>query len=547
MLDRYELREVLGTGAFATVWRAHDPMLGTDVAIKVLADNWARDPGMRERFLTEARLALEATSPHLVRVHHVAVSADRNIPYIVMALATGGTLEARLRAERVHLPSPRQALELTRDIAVAVASLHDLGLLHRDLKPANVLFHTNQGRERPMLGDFGLARSIERTALTLVGGTPTYAAPEQAAGLTQLTKPADIFPLGIMFLEMITGDVPHHATMVDAATATVDVSAFLAKNGVALDPGTHGLITAILDPSPENRPADAHELIRRIDALLTGPASTLPIDHPGAASGQPLAPDPNQVVAEAPSQPNNSAVTSVPQSPTVAVSEGAQGSDRALHDRVSSPPAAPGGLPAGPRDASLEPNSPASSIQPSSKRGPLLAGLAALILLPAIGIGSFLLLSGEDNPEPTATESTTTTTTTTTPANVAAENPGPEPTEPEPAPEPTITTTTATIPPSDEPGLPAGFPVPAGAVIDRRLSTGDQILVYNLAGSPEGLAEIYNSFNGWEVVTNQPVEANAVSLMVSNGTENVSVVGAPVENTAGVSITRLTITPADEG
>ena len=144
-LDRYELKDVLGTGAFATVWRAHDPVLGIDVAIKVLADNWTRDVEMRQRFLTEARNALEVTNEHLVRVHHVAEAADdTKTPYIVMAIADGGTLEERNRHRRLLSPDVAGSLRIIRDIAIAVSALHNNGLLHRDLKPGNVLFQATR-------------------------------------------------------------------------------------------------------------------------------------------------------------------------------------------------------------------------------------------------------------------------------------------------------------------------------------------------------------------------------------------------------------------
>ena len=128
-LDRYELIDVLGTGAFATVWRAHDPVIDQEVAIKVLADNWSRDVEVRQRFLKEAKVAMEVTDRHLIRVHTVAESADTDTPYIVMALADAGTLRERITARRLSPHTTSEALHIIRDVATATAALHDNGLL----------------------------------------------------------------------------------------------------------------------------------------------------------------------------------------------------------------------------------------------------------------------------------------------------------------------------------------------------------------------------------------------------------------------------------
>ena len=271
LLDRYELVEVLGTGAFATVWRAHDPVLRADVAIKVLADNWCRDIEMRSRFLAEARNALELTNEHLIRVHHVAEADDDNqTPYIVMALADAGTLEERNRRRRLLRPNVRDSLRIVRDVALAAAALHQSGLIHRDLKPGNVLFCTTaSGEERLVLGDFGLARALNNAALTAVAGTPAYAAPEQAQGLSPLTPQVDLYPLGVMFLELVTGELPtDNETFADVVTNEVDISKVMEPTGIDLDPQTSQLLSELLDPKPENRPASAGEVARRIDEIL---------------------------------------------------------------------------------------------------------------------------------------------------------------------------------------------------------------------------------------------------------------------------------------
>jgi serine/threonine protein kinase len=269
-LDRYELNHVLGTGSFATVWHAHDPTLGTDVAIKVLADNWARDPEMRQRFLTEGRHALNITSPRLVRVHAVQ-ETDDHTPYLVMALADRGSLETRI--DRTGPYELQDALRLGEQLALAVADLHEHGLLHRDLKPGNVLFSsTPDGGEQLMLGDFGMARALDRSALTLVGGTAAYSAPEQAAGLTQLGVTADLYPLGLIVTEALTGQLPGTAsTMADAARSNIDIRQHCTDHGVEVPERVIDLLQELVSPEPEERPTGATEVAGRFSALLEDP------------------------------------------------------------------------------------------------------------------------------------------------------------------------------------------------------------------------------------------------------------------------------------
>jgi len=269
-IDRYELKHVLGTGSFATVWLAHDPALGFDVALKVLADNWARDPEMRHRFLTEARLILESNSTRMVRVYGVN-ETDGGVPYIIMSYADRGNLEERMDAQFATGESFRldQTCALVSEIALAVADVHRRGLVHRDVKPANVLFQTDVDYEQVLLGDFGLARNVDNTAITMVAGSPGYIAPEQARGLVQLDQRADLYPLGIMIVEMLTCEPPTiNTTMALAATQEpVDVAGHFREHEIQLPAKLEQLLTELLDNNPGGRPASAHDVSRRLLAI----------------------------------------------------------------------------------------------------------------------------------------------------------------------------------------------------------------------------------------------------------------------------------------
>ena len=214
-LGRYRAERVVGAGAFATVWLAHDETLGAPVAIKVLAENWAHDPEIRERFLEEARILWRADSAHIVRIHNVDELPDGR-PYFVMDYADRGTLHERMAA-RVASGQPWSVSEAV-DVSLAIASglkvAHALGIVHRDLKPANVMFqtiaahHGDARDERLILTDFGIAKSLARSrGTTIATGTPYYMAPEQAEG--RADERSDIYSAGVVLYELLAGRVPY--------------------------------------------------------------------------------------------------------------------------------------------------------------------------------------------------------------------------------------------------------------------------------------------------------------------------------------------------
>jgi len=298
MIGPYRLERVLGTGSFATVWLARDDVLDRDVAVKVLADNWSRDDEVRRRFLSEARVLLTVESPRIVRGFHLGEAATGQ-PYLVMAWADRGTLGDRIdqRRREGRTFDANEVVGVGTEVAYALTDVHGSGHLHRDVKPTNVLIRSSSTRrsipglaadETIVLGDFGLARGLDLSALTLVAGSPGYVAPEQAAGLTQLDRRADLYSLGRIMLELLTGDPGGRAiTMAGAASERIDVPKLLAvlhdKGGSAPSPQLVSLITRLVDENPDARPSSADEVAAELNAIARS-------FGPQSGGGRPLAP-----------------------------------------------------------------------------------------------------------------------------------------------------------------------------------------------------------------------------------------------------------------
>jgi serine/threonine protein kinase len=206
---QYDLEGEIGRGGMSVVYRALDRRLNRPVAVKVLPPEMAYDPAIRSRFTREAQTSAQLSHGHIVPIHDVG---ERDgIAYFVMALITGGNL-ADLLAREPRLPVD-EVRRLLREIADALACAHLRGVIHRDIKPDNILLDADTGRA--MVTDFGIARAIEAgTRLTVTGnavGTPTYMSPEQAMGEREVDGRSDIYSLGVLAYQMLTGRVPFTA------------------------------------------------------------------------------------------------------------------------------------------------------------------------------------------------------------------------------------------------------------------------------------------------------------------------------------------------
>ena len=202
----YELEGEIGRGGMAVVYRARDRRLNRPVAIKVLPPELAFDPAIRTRFTREAQTSALLSHAHIVPIYDVG--EQDGIAYFVMGLVNGGNLASLLTRD------PRQPIDEVRrllcEVADALAYAHLRGVIHRDVKPDNILLDKDGGRA--MVTDFGIARAMEAgTRLTVTGiavGTPTYMSPEQAAGERELDGRSDIYSLGVLGYQMLTGRVP---------------------------------------------------------------------------------------------------------------------------------------------------------------------------------------------------------------------------------------------------------------------------------------------------------------------------------------------------
>ncbi len=252
-LPGYEIERLLGEGGMARVYLARDVNLNRPVAIKFMSAALAENQDFRERFDEEGKIIARFRHPNIVTVHASgSIHASR---YIVQEYVSGGTLEDRIQQRNVQ---PRDAFRIAREMAGALAYSHERQIVHRDLKPANILF-TEDGAA--VLSDFGIARSIAeddgRTVAGSVIGSLRYMAPEQLRG-ERPTDRVDVYALGIVMFEMLTGDVPPN----DLKVIATDAQRAALRSRLPEDArGATDFIAACLHPSASERPS-AEECLR---------------------------------------------------------------------------------------------------------------------------------------------------------------------------------------------------------------------------------------------------------------------------------------------
>jgi eukaryotic-like serine/threonine-protein kinase len=264
---RYRIERTLGRGGMAVVYLAQDEELARPVAVKVLADELVGDDAFRRRFVREARLAARLSHPNAVQVYDAAQDGER--PFIVMEYVDGETLAERLA--RGPLP-PAEATRIALQLCSALEDAHRAGLVHRDLKPQNVLLR-DDGTAK--LADFGIARAAEESRVTQAGallGTAAYLAPEQATG-AEATPASDLFSLGVVLYESLTGRLPHEIhSLADLGRAepVVPVRDLAPDVPVTIEDA----VMRCLALTPEYRPASAAELAAE---LAGAEAPTVPV------------------------------------------------------------------------------------------------------------------------------------------------------------------------------------------------------------------------------------------------------------------------------
>ncbi len=210
--ERYEIIGLLGSGAMGAVYRAKDLELDEMVALKVLKSELARSSGMLERFRREVKLARKVTHRNVARTFDIG--EHRGERFLTMELIEGEMLGARI--EREGRLVPKEAVPIAMDVASGLAAAHEAGVLHRDLKPENVILARDG---RAVITDFGIARALTSpTSTATFVGTPGYMAPEQVEGL-DLDARADLYALGAMLFELLTGRMPWTGESVIAIAA----------------------------------------------------------------------------------------------------------------------------------------------------------------------------------------------------------------------------------------------------------------------------------------------------------------------------------------
>jgi serine/threonine-protein kinase len=203
-VGRYKILDTIGTGATSRVARGDDPMIGRVVAIKLFPAKMAEGEA-RELFLREARVVGQISHPYIIALHDMGIEETTSTPYLVMEFVEGVPLDRQL--EKGSIPFPR-ACAWAGDVATALAVAHRKGVIHGDVKPANILV-TEEGRVK--LTDFGMARLASHNGKdTPLLGTPAYWCPEQIIGKAQDAR-SDIFSLGVVLYEMVTGQRPFDA------------------------------------------------------------------------------------------------------------------------------------------------------------------------------------------------------------------------------------------------------------------------------------------------------------------------------------------------
>ena len=272
-IGRYEIKGELGRGGMATVYRGYDPRFEREVAIKFLPPELIHsDPQFRLRFEREAKIIAQFEHPSIVPVYDVG--EENGQPYFVMRYMSGGSLSDKIKT---GLFSVTEAIKILDQVAPGMDEAHSKGIVHRDLKPGNILF-TNRGVA--LISDFGIAKFTQAESGNVTGsaiiGTPAYMAPEQAGG-EMVDGRADIYALGVILYEMLTGQQPYHADTPLAVAIkhmTEPVPRILDANP-NLPVWMEKVISTAMAKNRDERFSTAVEMVETIKAFLRGETPTL--------------------------------------------------------------------------------------------------------------------------------------------------------------------------------------------------------------------------------------------------------------------------------
>jgi len=268
-LSTFDIVRVVGRGGMGVVLHAYDPSLQRDVALKILDPNLGSNVTARQRFTREARAAAAVSHENIVAVHLVDEDPKSGLPFFVMQLVAGESLEQRLR--RVGKLPFQDVVRLAAQAAAGLSAAHASGLIHRDIKPGNMLLESPDDRLK--LTDFGLARAAEDLRLTKTGfvsGTPLYMAPEQAKG-DEADHRADLFSLGVVLYEALAGKPPFEGKTPLAVLRRVADEPHVALNKYSPDVPKwfEDVIDRLLSKNPDDRYASAAELAAELAPFVS--------------------------------------------------------------------------------------------------------------------------------------------------------------------------------------------------------------------------------------------------------------------------------------
>lgn len=290
-LGPYLLLAQIGEGGMGTVYRARDPRLRREVAIKVLSPAVAAQPDLVARFEREARAVAALSHRNVVVIHDVGYEADTH--FLVMELLDGQSL--REATARGRMPAAR-AIRYVVQVCDGLAEAHAKGIVHRDLKPGNIIL---TGDGRAVLVDFGIAKTLtddlgdQSTFVTTVGGvmgTPQYMSPEQVRGL-RVDHRSDIFSLGTILFELLTGEPAfERPTLADCLSAVLTEDPLKRWDGDALSPALRSVVQRCLDKDPERRFQSAADLAAAVGPLADSSRAGSGVELPEDADEETVAP-----------------------------------------------------------------------------------------------------------------------------------------------------------------------------------------------------------------------------------------------------------------
>jgi serine/threonine protein kinase len=270
----YTLEREVGRGGMGVVFQARDERLKRQVAIKVLPPELAFREEVRLRFLREAETAARLTHPHIVPIHSVGEGPD-GLVYFVMAFIDGEPLSARLK-RRGHLPA-EESRRILIETADALGAAHALGIIHRDVKPDNIMLEGSRGRV--MVTDFGIAKALSSSTgggLTGTGvaiGTPHYMSPEQAAGDREIDGRSDLYSLGVVGYQMLSGELPFQAPTVPGILIKqiTEAAPYIADRVPDLPDDLATCVMRCLEKEPDSRWPTADALRRALESRTAPP------------------------------------------------------------------------------------------------------------------------------------------------------------------------------------------------------------------------------------------------------------------------------------